>query len=129
MEKKRPGFSDFLAAGALANIPIWVYVILLSFDINKHLLSSEVFHTLAPSIAILGGGLLASLVLCNRNGKATFRIGLLVGVAATIVNFAFGVLTSEPSATPIAAFFFLTGSILAVLVKTQRKNQKTVAAY
>lgn len=124
MKKDEPSFNDYLAAGALANVPLWIYVLLLTLDVNKYSFSDPtVFYTIIPVATMLAGGFIASFLLFRRSGKATLRIGLLVGLTATIVNFAFGLVTSGMSVIPFAALCFMASSILAAVLK-KKKSRK-----
>ena len=123
MKKERPSFEDYLAAGALANVPFWMYVLLLTLDLNKYSFSAVgVFYTIAPLATMIAGGFVATFLVCTRVGKATVRIALTVGLAATVVNFVFGLITSESSVTGFAALCFIASGILAVVLKRTAKN-------
>jgi hypothetical protein len=123
LKKDEPSFNDYLAAGALANVPLWIYVLLLTLDVNKYSFSDlTVFYTIVPITTMFAGGFIASFLLFRRSGKTTLRIGLLVGVTATIVNFAFGLVTSGMSVFAFAAFCFMTSSILATVLKQKSRK-------
>jgi hypothetical protein len=123
LKKGEPSFNDYLAAGALANVPLWTYVLLLTLDVNKYSFSElTVFYTIIPVAAMFAGGFIASFLLFRRSGKATLRIGLLVGVTASIVNFVFGLVTSGMSVFAFAAFSFMTSSILAAVLKQKSRK-------
>ena len=118
MKKDGPSFNDYLAAGALANVPLWLYVLLLTIDVNKYSLSNPIFfYTIIPLISMFAGGFVASFLLFKRSGKVTLRIGLLIGVTASIVNFVFGLVTSGSSVFAIAVFCFMVSSILATFLR------------
>lgn len=128
MKRDAPGFDDYLATGALANVPLWIYRLLLTFDVNKYSLSDlTVFYTIIPIITMLVGGFVSSYLLCRRSVRGFLRIGLLVGVAATIVNFAFGLATSGPPVIVVAVIFvavicFVGSSVLAAVLKQKRSR-------
>lgn len=125
MRKDGPSFNDYLAAGALANVPFWIYILLLTLDVNKYSFSDlTVFYTIIPVTTMFAGGFTASFLLLKRSGKATLRIGLLVGVTASIVNFVFGLVTSGISVFAFSAFCFMTSSIFAVVLK--QKSDKNL---
>jgi len=115
--KESPTLEDYLATGALANVPLWIYLLLLTFDVSGHTLSSPIlFYTIIPIIAILTGGFFASFLMCRRIKSHSFRNGLLFGVAATIVNLIFGVATLAPSTPFVAAICFVISAVLAVVL-------------
>lgn len=123
MKKDGPSFNDYLAAGALANVPFWIYVLLLTLDVNRYSFSDlTVFYIIIPVSTMFAGGFIASFLLFRRSGKATLRIGLLVGVTASIVNFVFGLVTSGMSVFAFAAFCFMTSSILAAVLKQKSRK-------
>jgi len=114
--REGPSLEDYLATGALANVPLWVYLLLLSFDIYRYTESNPIFfYTVIPIVAMAGGGFVASYLMFRRVRKHTFRSGFLFGVSATIVNLVFGVATSAPSTPPVAAICFLAGAVLGVM--------------
>lgn len=123
MKRDRPGFDDYLATGALANVPFWIYLLLLTFDVNKYSLSDlTLFYTIIPVIAMLLGGFGSSYLLCRRSAGGFLRIGVLVGVAATIVNFAFGLAASGPPVIIAAIICFMGSSVLAAILKQKRSR-------
>jgi len=117
LSRHDPVFEDYLATGALANVPFWIYILLLTFDTNRYSQSNAlVFYTFLP-LAIMGaGGFVASHLLCKRSEGRFLRIGLLVGISATLVNFVFGLATSIPSTLIMSFFLFMTGSVVAALL-------------
>jgi len=115
----REGLSleDYLAAGALANVPLWIYLLLLTFDVNLYAQSSPlVFYTIVPIMAMLAGGFAASYLMCRRIKNYSFRNGFLSSVSATVINLVFGVATLAPSTPFVAALCFVTGAVLAIVL-------------
>jgi len=121
---EEPSFEDYLATGALANVPLWVYLLLLTFDSGSFSQSNPIlFFTLVPVAVMIAGGMLASYLLCRRRGRRFMRIGLLVGVTATIVNFVFNFVSSAPAALPVSAVCFVTSGVFgAVMWEKQHKG-------
>jgi peptidoglycan/LPS O-acetylase OafA/YrhL len=121
--REGPSLEDYLATGALANVPLWVFLLLLSFDVYRYTESNPIFfYTVIPIVAMTGGGFVASYLMFRRVRKHTFRSGLLFGVSATIVNLVFGVATSAPSTPFVGAICFLAGAVLGVML--WRKKDK-----
>jgi peptidoglycan/LPS O-acetylase OafA/YrhL len=117
LSRHDPVFEDYLATGALANVPFWIYILLLTFDTNRYSQSNAlVFYTIIPLAVMGAGGFVASHLLCKRSKGRFLRIGLLVGVSATLVNFVFGLATSIPSTLITSFFLFMTGSVVAALL-------------
>jgi len=122
LERNMPSLEDYLATAALANVPFWIYLLLLTFDVNRYSQSNLLFFfTVLPIVAIAGGGFVASYLLCTRSRRGFLRIGFLVGVCATLINIVFGLATSAPSAIVVTAFCFLGSSVIAAKIRDRKK--------
>lgn len=127
LSRDEPNFEDYLATGALANVPFWIYILLLTFDTNRYSQSSTlVFYTVIPMVVMSAGGFVASYLLCRRSKARFLRIGLLVAVSATLVNFVFGLATSAPSTFVISFFCFMAGSVLAALLSRSGNKREAM---
>jgi len=125
LRREGPSFEDYLATGALANVPLWIYILVLTFDTNRYTQSDPtLFFTTIPIVVMVGGGLVASYLLYRRVKKDPLRVGLLVGVTATVINFVFGLATSSPSMglalVLIAACSFIPSSVFAAMICRRR---------
>ena len=87
MEKKAPGFDEYLAGGFLANAPI------LFFTYAVKALLPEVVLPLGleiVSVLVLAlGGIVAGYLVVRRGNGDHLRTGLKTGLSAFIVNLAF----------------------------------------
>jgi peptidoglycan/LPS O-acetylase OafA/YrhL len=125
LSRHDPAFEDYLATGALANVPFWIYFLLLTFETNEYLQSYVlIFGTVIPLVVFSAGGFLASHLLCKRSKGRFLRIGLLVGISAALVNFVFGFATSVPSTFIMSFFCFVTGSVAATLLARRRSKSE-----
>ena len=126
MTREDASLEDYLATGALANVPLWIYFLLLSFDTGRYTESNPVaFYTIIPIVAMLGGGFVACHLMFRRIKNHSFRSGILFGAAATIVNIVFGLATQAPATPVVAVFCFVAGTILAVIL--WRRKDKEIA--
>lgn len=123
MKKEGPSFEDYLAAGALANVPLWIYLFLLTFDAGRYSsFNPTIFFTVIPVIAMVGGGFVASYIVCRRGKRQLLRVGIFVGVSATIVNFVFGLVVSAPSTLAATTVSFVSSAAFAAFL-LQRKEE------
>jgi len=113
--KESPTLEDYLATGALANVPVWIYLLLLTFDANLY---AESFII----IALLTGGFSASYLMCRRIKSRSFRNGLLFGVSATVVNFVFGFATLLLNPF-VAGLCFVMSAVLAVVLRRRKDKE------
>jgi len=125
LRRDGPSFEDYLATGALANVPLWIYIVALTFDTSRYTQSDPtLFFTTIPIVVMVGGGVVASYLLYRRIKKDPLRVGLLVGVTATVVNLVFGLVTSPPSAglalVLVAACSFIPSSVFAAMICQRR---------
>jgi peptidoglycan/LPS O-acetylase OafA/YrhL len=121
LKREEPIFEDYLAGGALANVPFWIYLLVLTFDTGGYAQSNVTFFfTVIPVGAMIAGGFVASYLVCKRSKRRFIRIGLLIGVTATLVNLLFGFAASTPSTFLAAAICFVVGGVLAAMLY-QRK--------
>jgi peptidoglycan/LPS O-acetylase OafA/YrhL len=122
--KESPTLEDYLATGALANVPLWIYLLLLTLDVGLYTQSNpSLFYTIIPVIAMLTGGFTASYLMCRRIKSHSFRNSLLFGASATIINLIFGVATLAPTTPFIAALCFVAGAVIAVVL-WRRKDKE-----
>jgi len=123
LRREEPVFEDYLAGGALANVPFWIYLLILTFDTSGYTQSNVIiFFTVIPIVVMISGGFAASYLLCRRSRRRFVRIGLLIGVTATIINLVFGLAASTPSTFVVAAFCFVAGGTLAVTLYQRQKK-------
>ncbi len=121
LEREEPGLEDYLAAGGLANVPFWVAMLLFSY-VGNYLQDDSFFSgTVVPVALMIAGGFLASFILCKRSNKRYLRIGVIVGVTATIVNFMLPVSGYSQWMFVAAVFCFLSGSIGAAVLRLRRR--------
>ncbi len=122
MYREEPNLEDYLAAGALANVPLWIHLLILTYTSDYFQYHPAIFFTLIPVAAMIAGGSLASILLCRRSSQRFLRIGFIVGLVATIVNIVFGVAASGPSMAIVAPLCFFAGSVVAAIL-WQRRGQ------
>ena len=122
--RESANLDDYLATGALANVPLWIYLLLLSFDAAGYAESNPVvFYTIVPVAAMLGGAFVASHLMFRRIRNHSFRSGILFGSAATIVNMVFTLATQTPVTPYVAAFCFVTGTTVAVALRRRKDRE------
>jgi len=123
LKREEPVFEDYLAGGALANVPFWIYLLILTFDTSGYAQSNVViFFTAIPIVTMIGGGFLTSYLVCRRSKGRFVKIGLLIGVTATLINLVFGLAASTPSTFVVAAFCFVAGGVLAATLYQRQKK-------
>jgi len=127
LEKKGPGFDEYLAGGFLANAPLLFFTYAV-----KALLPEEVpFPELevASILAVSLGGMAAGYLVVRRADRDHMRTGLKTGLSAFLVNLAFSsiILTGTPLQYTllVLTLFCLTAMLGALLRRVTAKKAES----
>ncbi len=119
MEKKGPGFDEYLAGGFLANAPILFFTYAVKALLPEEVLPLEL--EIVSIFAVALGGIVAGYLVVRRGNGDYLRTGLKTALSAFLVNFAFSSIiltgTTLQYALWILALFCLTAILGAYLRK------------
>jgi len=93
LEKKSPGFDEYLAGGFLANAPILFFTYAVKALLPEGVPSLEL--EVASVLAVAIGGVIAGYLVVRRGDRNRIRTGLKTGLSAFLVNFTFSSILFE----------------------------------
>ncbi len=124
MEKKGPGFDEYLAGGFLANAPLLFFTYAVKAFLPEEVPFPEL--EVASILAVSLGGMVAGYLVVRRADRDHMRTGLKTGLSAFLVNLAFSsiILTGTPLQYTllVLTLFCLTAMLGALLRRITAKK-------
>jgi len=125
LQDRRPSFSLYFAAAALANIPFWIFTGILAMLQLEGFMYVVLLFTL-----VLLGGMAGGQFLMTRLGGTAWITGLKAALAASLVNIFFGVGTFSIDYVHVLILIlvgFLLGGPAGALVCMRRRGSQAKA--